>query len=409
MIRTIYMKHSLKKIFQNLNTYMLFVVLFSFLFMMLTLEKQLSFDKVDNLNTQKKIINSLAHLKKDDIELALIQFNGKSAQLHNQIEKLHEIYKYSLTERYITGKSQQYLKDLGTLAQLIDRFSQSANNYYSDVKKSKQQEVADLRALKKAFFALNNHINTMIVNNIEYDKARFNLFKNLSIFAFIVVLLATLWYRKRLYNILRDINYLATIDKQTQPYQIFTQEADAISLRMKRKNVQHTQNPAFIDQVTGINNHKGLLNSYSNKKGMKDSNFTAVTVLEIDNFSKSHRPYTQDITQAILKKIAFTISLHEQPTDVIARTDYNQFTIILSRASKEQTFKDMDIIRESIAELKFNLPNNEHITVTGGFIIKPNNTNLDEALKQAKEILSKGKTIGNNKILQTRDIADMHT
>lgn len=403
------MKHSLKKIFQNLNTYMLFVVLFSFLFVMLTLEKQLSFDKLDNLNYQKKIINSLAHLKKDDIELALIQLNGKSAQLQNQINKLRDIYRYSLTEQYLIRNSQQYLKNLDILSQLTHRFNQSANNYYSDVKKDKKQELEDFKRLKKAFFAINNHINTMILNNIEYDKARFNLFKNLLIFAFIISLLTTLWYRKRLHNILKDIQYLATIDKQTQPYQIFTQEADAIFLRMKRKNIQKTQNPAFIDQVTGINNHKGLLNSYSNKKGFKDSNFTAVTVLEIDNFSKSHRPYTQDITQAILKKIAFTISLYEQPTDVIARTDYNQFTIILSRASKEQTFKDMDIIRESIAELKFNLPNGENITVTGGFIIKPNNTNIEEALKQAKDILLKGKTIGNNKILQNRDIAEMHT
>ena len=403
------MKHSLKKIFQNLNTYMLFVVFFSFLFMMLTLEKQLSFEKVDNLNTQKQIINSLTHLKRDDIELALIQFNGKSAQLHSQIDKLRDIYKYSITEQYLIGTSQEYLKDLDTLSQLTDSFNQAANNYYSDAKKDKQQELEDLKALKKAFYTIKNHINSMILKNIEYDKARFALFKNLSIFAFVVVFLATLWYRKRLYNIFRDINYLATIDKQTQPYQIFTQEADAISLRMKRKNVQQTQNPAFIDQVTGINNHKGLMNSYSTKKGMKDSNFTAVTVLEIDNFSKSHRPYTQDVTQAILKKVAFTISLHEQPTDVIARTDYNQFTIILSRNSKEQTFKDMDIIRQSIAELKFNLPNGENITVTGGFIIKPNNTNLEEAIKQAKEILLKGKNIGNNKILQNRDIAEINT
>ena len=31
----------------------------------------------------------------------------------------------------------------------------------------------------------------------------------------------------------------------------------------------------MIDPVTGINNNKGMINSYSNKKNLKDSNFTA--------------------------------------------------------------------------------------------------------------------------------------
>ena len=175
---------------------------------------------------------------------------------------------------------------------------------------------------------------------------------------------------------------------------------DAISLRMRRKTVT-TDNPILMDQVTGINNYKGLVQGYSDKKDMKDSFFTAVVVLEIDNFSKSRRTYSQELTQAILKKIAFTISLHEKATDVIARTDYNQFTIILSRASKEQAFKDADIVKQSISELKFNTPDNASITTTGGFIIKPNNTNLEEAMRQAKEILADAKKIGNNKVLQT--------
>jgi diguanylate cyclase (GGDEF)-like protein len=108
-----------------------------------------------------------------------------------------------------------------------------------------------------------------------------------------------------------------------------------------------------------------------------------------------------------LKKIAYTISLHEQPIDVIARTDYNQFTIIFSRSEKEQAYKDVEIIRQSIAELKFNIPHTEttQITVSGGFVIKPNNSSLEEAMKQAKEVLRFAQSTGKNKILQTRDLS----
>ena len=401
------MKHSIKKIFQNLNTYMLFILLVSFIFMALTLEKQLSFEKVENLLYQKKLIASLTKLKKDDTELALIQFNGKSAQLHSQIDKLHNIYKYSITEKYILNNQETYLSQLQKLSALTDKFNENAQKYYVDSTK-KEQEILDREELTKSFYEINHFIDSLIFQNIKYDETRFNIFKNLSILSFVIVFFASLWYRKRINTIYEDLSYLQSIDKQHEPYKIFSQEADAIALRMKRKTVV-TENPAFTDQITGINNHKGMLNSYANKKRMKDSNFTSVTVLEIDNFSKSHRPFTQDLTQAILKKIAFTISLHEQPTDVIARTDYNQFTIILSRSSKEQSFKDVDIIRQSISELKFNIPNGEKITVSGGFVIKPNNTNLEEAIKQAMEILARAKSIGKNKILQTRDIAELHT
>ncbi len=166
----------------------------------------------------------------------------------------------------------------------------------------------------------------------------------------------------------------------------------------------------MIDPVTGLNNNKGMINSYSNKKNLKDSNFTALTIIEIDNFSKSKRAFSQEVTQNILKKIAYTISLHEQAIDVIARTDYNQFTLILSRASKGQAFKDVELIRQSIEELKFNIAYKSPvvITVSGGFIIKPNNTNSDEANRQAKEILQYAKTTGTNRILQTSDMVERH-
>jgi len=199
---------------------------------------------------------------------------------------------------------------------------------------------------------------------------------------------------------------LKTIKKGME---FFSEEIDAISLRMKRKPVI-SDNPAMIDTVTDINNNKGLMHSYAEKKGMKDSNFTSVTVFEVDNFSKSNRVFSQDFTQAILKKIAFTMTLHEQATDVIARTDYNQFTLVFSRASKEQLFKDMEIIRQSISELKFRTPEKEsvQITVTGGLVIKPNNTNLEESIRQAKEVLEHAKSTGRNKISQLSDVAHKH-
>jgi diguanylate cyclase (GGDEF)-like protein len=383
---------------------MLFVLFASFIFMSLTFEQQLSFDKINNLSKQKKVISKIASLQTDDVELALIQINGNLAQLQSDINGLKDIYKYSISEKYILNNKSEYFAELDKLNLFIDSFVKHAREYYTDIHNS-TKTLKNKNSLQLALNRVNQHIDSIILKDVDYNQAKFNIFKYFSLFSFVVIFIITIWYRKRLYFIYADILHLVSVENNKQTYKIYTQELDAISLRMRRKTVT-TDNPILMDQVTGINNYKGLIQEYSNKKGMKDSFFTAVTILEIDNFSKSKRTYSQELTQAILKKIAFTISLHEKATDVIARTDYNQFTIILSRQSKEQAFKDADIIKQSIGELKFNTPDNASITTTGGFIIKPNNTNLEEAMKQAKEILASAQKIGNNKVLQTINMAN---
>ncbi len=399
------MKYSIKRIFEHLKIYLLFIFFVAFFTVLLTFEQQLSFDKVNNLNKQKNIIKTLTKLNKSDIELALIQFNGKSTQLHQEIDKLKMLYKYNLTDRFILRNEKEYLNDLNKLSHLTDQFNNAAHAYYMESKNPKLEQEAK-RNLDTSLRTITQHIDNMLLKSITYNQEKFDIVKVLVIILFILILFATFWYRKMLTAIYRDIEYLFQVEKNKNDYDIFSMEADAIALRMNRKSVVQ-DNPSMLDPVTKINNYKGLLNSYANKKGLKDSNFTAVTILEIDNFSKSNRAFTQEVTQAILRKVAYTISLHEQPIDVIARTDYNQFTVVLSRSSKEQLFKDIEIIRESIAELKFNAPDNGPIaiTVTGGFVIKPNNTSLEEATKQAKEILEYAKTTGKNKILQLRDLA----
>jgi len=387
----------------------MFIVLFiSFIALALTLEHQLSVNKVKNLNTQKDIILSMTQLDKEDTELALVIFQGKSAQLSSDIDKLRNSYKYNVTGKYLLANDTSYDQDLKKLRDLVNLFNKSVHEDLKtrSIKKDKvvKEKIAK-ENLQKSLYTVNDHIEKMKIEDLKYNEAVFMLFEKFILFSFAFVLIGTFWYRKRINDIYADIEFLSSTEKNYAEYQIYSIEADAISQRMKRK-VTTADNPAFLDQITGINNHKGMINAYGDKKGMKEQNFTSVTVIEVDNFSKSNRAYDQELTYAILKKIAFTISLHEQPTDVIARTDYNQFTIVFSRASKEQSYKDIDIIRQSISELKFKTPKGENITVSGGYVVKPGHSSLDEAIKNAKDILTYTKSVTRNKIYQAKDIAE---
>ena len=397
------MKQSIKKIFQNLYTYLFFIFFISLTSIGLSFEEGLSYDKVDNLHTQKEIVSSLIHLDKKDIELSLIQLNAKSTQLYQEIDKLSLLYKYAFIEKLVTSNEKEYKDDLQQLTLLAKSFNNAAQKYY-DTKNKKQKEAK--KALLDTLKSINEHIDNMLIKTLSYNEKKFHVMHNVLIVLFVIIFLATIYYYRALKAIYNDIDFLQRVNKNRKNYNIYSQEADAISLRMNRKSSSH-DNPDMIDPITNINNYKGMVFSYDLKKNTKDTNFTSVTVLEVDNFSKAQKSYPEDFIQAVLKKIAYTISLNEQAIDVIARTDYNQFTIIFSRSSKEQAFKDIELIRQSIAELKFNLPNHGPvlITVSGGFVIKPHNTSLEEAIRQAKEILRYAKSLGTNKILQSRDLA----
>ena len=382
-----------------LNTFLIIIVA-AFI-----LEQNFSYKKIENLDEQRAIIKSLTNIPRDDIELAQIQFNGKSNMLLVKIEQLKQLYKYDFVGKYIIYSEQEYMKDLNELIKITKEFNEAAKQYYvEDHRHDKQNR----KRLQIAFAKINKKLDEIYIKNVHYNKQKSFIIAQLVTILLIVSLFTTFWYRRRLNIVLQDILFLSSIQPTKKNYTTQTLEADAIQLRMRKKSGE-TIDPSLLDPVTDVLNHKGLRVVYSQKKNMKDGHFTSVTVLEIDNFSKANREYPQELTQAILKKVAFTLTLFEQATDVIARTDYNQFTIVIARPTKEQCYKEVELIRQSINELKFKLPSGEYtnISVSGGFVIKPNNKVLDDAIKQAKQVLQVAKERGGNMIAQMSDLTKL--
>ena len=400
------MKHSIAKIFKNLSLMLLLNTFLVIVVAAFILEQNFSYKKIENLDEQRAIIKSLTNIPRDDIELAKIQFNGKSNMLLVKIEQLKQLYKYDFVGKYIIYSEQEYMKDLNELIKITKEFNQAARLYYV---KSHKNDKENKKRLQIDFEKINKKLDDLYIKNVRYNKAKSFIIAQLVTVLLVVSLFTTIWYRRRLGMILEDILHLSSIQpSKKKNYQTQTLEADAIQLRMRKKS-NDSIDPSLIDPVTDVLNHKGLRAIYAQKKNMKEGNFTSVTVLEIDNFSKANREYPQELTQAILKKVAFTLTLFEQATDVIARTDYNQFTIVIARPTKEQCYKEIEMVRQSISELKFKLPNGEftNITVSGGFVIKPNNKMLDDAVKEAKRILQVAKERGGNMIAQKSDLTQL--
>ena len=400
------MKSSIKGTFSNIVLFLSFIIVISGVAVLFMIEQGNSFKKVDILNEQKQIIANLQLISKKDVEIALIQFNGKSTDLLYQTQKLHALHEYDLVGTYILNTSDEYYSDLNTLKELINSYNASAYLYFkADMKTEKNSKKVFINSYKN----INNHISNIIFTNITYDKAKLEFMHKLSIGMLAILFLFTILFYKRLNKVYSDIAFLQSPSASIDNYNIYSAEADAIFLKMNKKPIKK-QSVSNIDPVTGINNNKGLLSSYADKKHLKENNFTAVAIIEIDNFSKKNitvpGEFTQEFTRIILKKIASTISMYEQATDVIARSDYNEFTVILSRKSKEKAYKEIDQIRQSIAELKFVSTTKTPVTITvsGGFYIKPNNESLSNAILETKSILDFAKHNSGNKISQKKDM-----
>ncbi|MDQ1263704.1 MAG: hypothetical protein QG559_705 [Campylobacterota bacterium] len=397
------MKYSAKKIFRSIFYSLVIAIVVLISSIITSADFSNSYEKIDNLYSLKEKASQLKSLSKDNHELIMLQNGTIHLVIQNQIEGLKSSYNFNFIEKMILSNTKEYLADLEKLGKHAINFNNSSDAYFKNSKSSEDEEIKRV-AFEASYYAFIEQIDLLISKSIGYNKEKHAIENNILYLLLIMLLLIALWYKKSTDAIYNDLAFLHNIEKAN--HTIFTKEADAIAFRMKRKP-SVSENPAMLDPITGVSNLKGLMNSYAEKKGMKESNFTSVTVFEIDNFSKSEKKYSDEFTNDILKKIAYTIGLHEQVTDVVARTDYNQFIIVLSRPNKELGFKDADTIRQSISELKFSSAQTGSITVTvsGGYVIKPNNVTLEESIKQAKKVLQHAKGVGINTISQVKDLA----
>ena len=397
------MKFSIKTIFKNLLFFLTVSSSLLFVISLIEVNRYASFNKIKSIKEQKQLVNKMYNLGRGDLDYSIIQVRGMSAELKTEALSLDTISSYDLLWN-IVGLNGDFDNDIKQLLVLEDDYIKKLSAYYENNTNDLDKKLTELTASREAVIGL---LNEMIFKNVDHDYQKFFITQWLFYITFLNSLIATLWYSKKLRIIYDDIKSLFAVGHEKTSETIATKEIDAIKLRMVRKPTT-TQNPSMVDPVTGIKNYKGMIHAYSEKKGMKDSNYTTVTVFEVDNFRKYDKEIPKELSQSILKKISFIISLYEQPTDVIARIDYDQFAVILSRDSKEKALNDCESIRKSIEEAVFKDPKGGKIpfTLSGGFVIKQSNKSLDDAISQAKEILKTAKANGQNRIAQIRDHAE---
>lgn len=399
------MKYSIGNIFKTLHISLLVTLTLAVVSFLFVVEQSYSYAKINTLNTQKTFFTDFVDKKNASEKIDMIIFNSNMATVKNKIRELRRQNSYNYISKIITKTSKNSAKELRNLHVLVNKHHKLLHFYLQRIEDNKTT-LNSSEEIDNSTLLLINSINSIITKNTLYDKARFDIFMKIFIVLLISLAIISIWSRQQLKNIYADIVSLSSVETSKDDRDMFTQEVDAIKLKMSKKTSLE-DNPDLVDKTTRIYNSKGIVQAYMQNKTSKDKHFTSISILEIDNFSESNRTYSEDFTNEILKKVAYTISLYGGSNDIIARTAYNQFTIILSRSSVQQPFVDIDQIRQSISEIKFVSPQQEAvtITVTGSFINKDKKTSLEDSIKQVSELLKSAKKLGINRIVQTKDLA----
>ncbi len=395
---------SIKNVFNNLSSQLAFLTFTGIVLFLLILEVHTSFEKINILKMQKILVEKIVSFGREDLELSSIQLRGKSTQLVNEVDRLKQRFNYDVTAQYIFGQKDDYFKELDHLEELTVEFTEAANAWYDPSTKHLPQREEEMKRLQ---WSVINYIDQIMENNNAYFLQKVEALLTISFVLVFGMLMITMWYSRKLSKIAEDIRSLYAVDFDLANFSPITHDVEAIAKRMNRKPTT-SENPAMMDPITGVNNYKGLLHEYGNKKLKGSNNFTGVCVFEVDNLRTMDKKLPKEFTQAVLKKIGFMMSLHQQHTDVLARIDYDKFAIVLSRKGKDLAYNDCELIRKSVEDTVFKVPKGSTISVTisGGFAIKPGNKSLDDSITQAKEILQVALKGGRNKIAQIRDLAE---
>jgi len=393
---------SIKKIFFNLKLSLFIMGVGVFLLGLELVNITHYSQRLAALKTQHALINTIITQDFADTQMAAITLNGNLSRLSLEV-KLSD--SNTLLDSFIpTTQEQQTL--FNALTSSSSAFKDAAL-FWSEATSNGRKTMYEQMIIKRNAYLTD--ISAMIDYEIEMINTAIELTKNtvmiLTVFGLIIFLL----YTYRLNQIYRDIHKACSVDTDGTKLEVKTQELDFIVKRLARKAPIVNTAQSLLNPQSGLNNEKGMLTLINAKKGTKSSNSTFVALFEIDGHSNLSNALSKDELGAMYKKIGDIITMYEQPLDVIAHLEGNQFAFIMSRNSKDSALSDAEKIVHSVHDSSFNTAKGAvKITLSGGILLKTPASTVESAIADAKKIAHKAKESGGNRVAQLREKADQY-
>ncbi|KDN57941.1 MULTISPECIES: diguanylate cyclase [unclassified Exiguobacterium] len=168
-------------------------------------------------------------------------------------------------------------------------------------------------------------------------------------------------------------------------------------LRRHFENVQHQQQLARTDALTGIANRR-LLNEAMANLTVEAEEY-ALILVDIDHFKRVNDTYGHDVGDDVLRELGMLLVAESREDHLVGRFGGEEFLIIMPNAQKDEVSRLAESIREKVSTFPFETSAGTlHITVSLG-ACHSNDIEVDSVLKHADEALYHAKESGRNRFI----------
>ncbi|MAT93035.1 MAG: hypothetical protein CME59_10585 [Halioglobus sp.] len=164
---------------------------------------------------------------------------------------------------------------------------------------------------------------------------------------------------------------------------------------------QHLSHLATEDPLTRLLNRRGLENALhiTLAHAARQQLPTAAIMVDIDRTAEINANFGHDVGDQVIRRVAEQLQRMSRASDVVARTDGEEFLLILPHTSLDAARKLAERIRESIAEHPLVI-NGQRIpvTVSMGVANVVGNVELDKLSQEADRAMYLAKRGGSNRV-----------
>lgn len=166
-----------------------------------------------------------------------------------------------------------------------------------------------------------------------------------------------------------------------------------------RNLLEHERLLSRTDHLTGAVNTRAFLEALSNEifRQRRARHPLNLAYIDIDNFKEINDNFSHAAGDAVLKRVAATITANLRQTDILARLGGDEFAILFHDSNEAAGLVAINKIREQLQiSMKHHTP---HVTVSIGLLSCPvPPESADEILTLADNLMYEAKKTGKNRI-----------
>lgn len=155
-----------------------------------------------------------------------------------------------------------------------------------------------------------------------------------------------------------------------------------------------------VDALTGLNNHKTYHEYIERLVDQAERNGLTLqlALIDIDNFKSVNDTFGHRVGDIVLKEVTKKIEDGISSEDIAFRYGGEEFAIIFTNKTVNESFQIVDQIRESISQIHFQTMAGQNVTISGGVSDYCTGSGKDLIFNNADSNLYKAKHDGKNKI-----------